>query len=75
MLIMPIQSNITPKRCWARLCGPRRKKTPQWLMTGVDAEGCDLRRCGETPHLYFAHTVATMEEMRAELAHLTGKTK
>ena len=43
------------------------KKTPQWLMTGVDAEGCDLRRCGETPRLYFAHTVATVEEMRTGL--------
>jgi hypothetical protein len=28
---------------------------------------------GETPRRYFVHTVATVEEMRAELARLAGK--
>ena len=51
------------------------KKTPQWLITGVDAEDCVLRRGGDPPRLYFAHAVATVEEMHAELACLAGKMK
>lgn len=51
-----------------------KKGAPPWLMTGVDAEGCDLRRGGETARLDFMHPVAGAEEMRAELVRLAGKT-
>jgi len=50
-----------------------KKGEPPWLMTGVDVEGCDLRRGGETARLDFAHSVASAEDIRAELVRLAGK--
>ena len=43
-----------------------------WRMTGIDAEGCDLRRGGETARLDFAAPVRDPEAARAELIRLTG---
>lgn len=54
--------------------GAVKKGEPSWLMTGVDPEGCDLRRGDETARLDFAHPVASAEEARAEPVRLAGKT-
>jgi len=43
-----------------------------WRMTGIDAEGCDLRRGGEIARLDFAAPVRDPEAARAELIRLTG---
>ncbi len=41
-----------------------------WRLTGVDAEGADLRRGADTARLDFAHSVTTPEEARRELVRL-----
>ncbi|MBM3601385.1 MAG: DUF2470 domain-containing protein [Alphaproteobacteria bacterium] len=41
-----------------------------WRMTGVDTEGADLRREGETARLEFARPVEDAEAARAELVRL-----
>jgi putative heme iron utilization protein len=41
-----------------------------WRMTGVDSEGADLRREGETARLWFEHPVSDAEACRAELVRL-----
>jgi putative heme iron utilization protein len=42
-----------------------------WRMTGIDTEGCDLRRGGEIARLDFAAPVRDPEAARAELIRLT----
>jgi putative heme iron utilization protein len=44
-----------------------------WRMTGIDPEGIDLRRHGETARLDFAAPVLTAEAARAALVELAGK--
>jgi len=41
-----------------------------WVMTGVDAEGCDLRRAGAVVRISFARALSTLEEVRAEMIRL-----
>jgi putative heme iron utilization protein len=41
-----------------------------WIMTGVDAEGCDLRLAGAVVRIPFARTISTLEEVRAEMIRL-----
>lgn len=41
-----------------------------WMMTGVDPEGCDLRRGGEVARLDFDRPVGDAESARVELARL-----
>jgi putative heme iron utilization protein len=43
-----------------------------WRMTGIDAEGCDLRRDGEVGRLDFGAPVQHPEAARAELVRLVG---
>lgn len=43
-----------------------------WRMTGIDPEGCDLRRSAETARLAFATEVRTAAEARAELVRLAA---
>ncbi len=42
-----------------------------WRLTGVDPEGCDLRRGHDTARLPFAQAVPDAESARAELVRLT----
>lgn len=46
-----------------------------WRMSGVDAEGADLVRAGETARLWFAQTVADAEGCRAELVRLVREAR
>ncbi|MEX2008617.1 MAG: DUF2470 domain-containing protein [Dongiaceae bacterium] len=46
-----------------------------WRMTGIDAEGCDLRRGGEIARLDFAAAVRDPEAARAELIRLTQEAR
>jgi heme oxygenase (biliverdin-IX-beta and delta-forming) len=46
-----------------------------WLITGIDPEGVDLRRDGETARLDFAAPVLTPEAARAVLVELAGKAR
>ena len=39
----------------------------QWLLTGVDPEGCDLRQGAETARLWFDAPVGDADGARAEL--------
>ena len=39
-------------------------------MTGVDAEGCDLRREGDVARVAFARSLSTLDEGRAEMIRL-----
>jgi putative heme iron utilization protein len=41
-----------------------------WIMTGVDAEGCDLRRAGSVARIGFSRSLSTLEEVRAEMIRL-----
>ena len=41
-----------------------------WAMTGVDAEGCDLRSEGRIARIPFARSLSTLEEVRAEMIRL-----
>ena len=42
-----------------------------WRLTGVDPEGCDVRRAHDTARLTFARAVLDAESARAELVRLT----
>ena len=46
-----------------------------WRMTGIDPEGCDLRRAGEVARLDFAAPVGDAETARAELVRLTREAR
>ena len=46
-----------------------------WLMTGIDPEGCDLRRGGATARLTFPHPIAGPDEARAVLAQLAREAR
>jgi len=46
-----------------------------WRMTGIDPEGADLRRDGETARLEFAAPVTTPEAARAALVELAKKAR
>ncbi len=46
-----------------------------WTMTGIDAEGCDLRLGGRTARLDFPRRIATADEARAELARLVKQAR
>jgi len=41
-----------------------------WIMTGVDAEGCDLRCEGRVARIPFQRSLSTLEEIRAEMIRL-----
>ena len=43
-----------------------------WRMTGIDPEGMDLRRKGETARLDFAAPILTLDAARAALVQLAG---
>ena len=46
-----------------------------WIMTGVDAEGADLRRGGRVARLPFERPIADAEGARAELVKLVKKAR
>jgi heme iron utilization protein len=46
-----------------------------WRMTGIDAEGCDLRRDGEVVRVPFAQPVRDPESARAELVRLVRQVR
>jgi len=46
-----------------------------WRLTGIDTEGCDLRRDGEVARLAFAKLVTTPEEARVELVRLVKQAR
>jgi putative heme iron utilization protein len=46
-----------------------------WRMTGIDAEGADLRREGRVARLDFAGPVADAEAARAELVRLVRQAR
>jgi hypothetical protein len=46
-----------------------------WAMTGVDPEGCDLRRGGMVARLGFDRTVTTADQARTELVALVRKAR
>jgi heme iron utilization protein len=46
-----------------------------WQLTGIDPEGADLRRGGETARLGFSRRVGTAEEARAELVRLVREAR
>jgi len=46
-----------------------------WLMTGCDAEGCDLRQGGEIARVDFAAPVLDAEQARAELVRLVHEAR
>ena len=46
-----------------------------WAMTGIDAEGCDLRLAGRVARLDFTRRVATADEARAELVRLVKQAR
>ncbi len=46
-----------------------------WRMTGVDAEGADLRRGGETARLWFDKPVQDAESCRVELVRLVKRAR
>ena len=46
-----------------------------WRMTGIDPEGADLRRDGETARLDFAAPVLTPAATRAALVELAQKAR
>ncbi len=46
-----------------------------WRMTGVDAEGADLRRVGETARLWFDNPVQDAESCRVELVRLVKRAR
>ncbi|NYZ17872.1 HugZ family protein [Azospirillum sp. RWY-5-1] len=48
---------------------------PGWTMTGVDPEGCDLRRGAEVARLPFGQRVAESGEVRAELVRLVRQAR
>ena len=47
----------------------------EWIMTGVDPEGCDLRLAGTVARLTFDATANTKDEVRKELIKLTRKAR
>ena len=46
-----------------------------WRLTGVDPEGCDLRRGHQVARLSFAQPVTDAESARAELVRLVGSAR
>jgi putative heme iron utilization protein len=46
-----------------------------WIMTGIDPEGADLRRGGETARLWFDGPVRDAEGCRAELVRLVKRAR
>ena len=46
-----------------------------WVMTGVDAEGADLRRGGAVARLDFAAPVQDAQEVRTELVRLVAEAR
>jgi putative heme iron utilization protein len=46
-----------------------------WLMTGIDAEGIDLRAAGEVARLAFESPITAAREARAMLVALAGKAR
>ena len=54
------------------LCG---RTGDGWSLTGVDPEGADLRRGGETARLWFDKPVADAEQCRVELVRLVKRAR
>ena len=46
-----------------------------WTMTGIDPDGCDLRRSGEMARFDFDHSVETPEDARVTLAGLARQAR
>lgn len=46
-----------------------------WSMTGIDPEGCDLRRGGEVARLDFDHPVTDADSARVELSRLAARAR
>jgi len=51
------------------------KSGGDWVMTGIDPEGADLRRGGEIARLIFEQPVADAEHARGELVRLVKKAR
>ena len=47
----------------------------KWAMTGIDAEGCDLRLAGRTARLDFPRRVGDADAARAELVRLVKQAR
>ncbi len=52
-----------------------RQAAGDWSMTGIDAEGCDLRAENRTVRLDFERSIATAEEARKVLVELAQKAR
>lgn len=52
-----------------------RRTGSGWRMTGLDAEGCDLRREGETARIEFSTRVEDAEAARRELVRLAKEAR
>ncbi|UKJ77284.1 HugZ family protein [Azospirillum brasilense] len=46
-----------------------------WVMTGIDPDGCDLRRSGEMARVDFDHSVENPEDARVTLAGLARQAR
>ena len=47
----------------------------EWVLTGLDPEGCDLRQGAETARLLFEHPASDAEAARAELVGLVRRAR
>ena len=52
-----------------------RRKGTGWQLTGLDAEGCDLRCAGRSARLWFPQTLSSANEIRPMLISLVKKAR
>ncbi|CAO3379835.1 HugZ family pyridoxamine 5'-phosphate oxidase [Azospirillum argentinense] len=57
------------------LAGRSPNGAAPWVMTGIDPDGCDLRRSGEMARVDFDHSVENPEDARVTLAGLARQAR
>ncbi|MFC5357422.1 HugZ family protein [Azospirillum himalayense] len=57
------------------LAGRSADGAEPWVMTGIDPDGCDLRRSGEMARVDFDHSVENPEDARVTLAGLARQAR
>ncbi|MFL7903851.1 HugZ family protein [Azospirillum argentinense] len=57
------------------LAGRSAEGAEPWAMTGIDPDGCDLRRSGEMARVDFDHSVENPEDARVTLAGLARQAR
>ncbi|MDQ2103586.1 HugZ family pyridoxamine 5'-phosphate oxidase [Azospirillum isscasi] len=63
-------------RLYATVLAKRRPEGAEdWIMTGIDPDGCDLRRSGEMARVDFDHSVENPEDARVTLAGLARQAR